>query len=320
MDATQPDIVCLGEPLLEFNQSGEDGQYVAGHGGDTSNAAIAAARAGARVGYFTRLGADEFGDSFMRLWESEGVDTSRVQRDPDAHTGIYFVTHGPAGHSFSYLRDGSAASRMAPEHVPEDYIAGARILHVSGISQAISGSAADAVFRAINIARANDTLVSYDTNLRLKLWSIERARAVTHAAMSLCNIALPGMDDARQFLALNNPDAIADFYLELGASIVALTLGESGTLVATAERRARVPAIEVTPVDATAAGDTFDGAFLAEYLNAADPFAAARFANAAAALSTEGYGAVAPIPRRARVLEALEAAKAASSAGSAPPT
>ena len=106
-----------------------------------------------------------------------------------------------------------------------------------------------------------------------------------------------------------DPDAIVDFYLDLGASIVALTLGEAGTLVATAEQRARVPAIEVTPVDATAAGDTFDGAFLAEHLKSADPFAAARFANAAAALSTEGYGAVAPIPRRARVLEALGTAQ-----------
>jgi 2-dehydro-3-deoxygluconokinase len=309
MNATQPDIVCLGEPMLEFNQSGADGQYLAGHGGDTSNAAIAATRAGARVGYFTRLGADEFGDSFMRLWESEGVDTSQIRRDPDAHTGIYFVTHGPAGHSFSYLRAGSAASRMAPDHVPEDYIAGAQILHVSGISQAISESAADAVFRAIEIAKASGTLVSYDTNLRLKLWPLARARAVTHAAMSLCDIALPGLEDARQFTGRDDPDAIADFYLGLGASIVALTLGEAGTLVATAKQRARVPAIEVTPLDATAAGDTFDGAFLAEYLNTADPFAAARYANAAAALSTEGYGAVAPIPRRARVLEALGAAQ-----------
>ncbi len=307
MDATKPDIVCLGEPLLEFNQSGEDGQYRAGHGGDTSNAAIAAARAGARVGYFTRLGADEFGDSFMRLWDSEGIDTSRVQRDPDAHTGIYFVTHGPAGHSFSYRRAGSAASRMAPQHVPQDYIAGARILHVSGISQAISDSAADAVFRAIEVARANDTLVSYDSNLRLKLWPLARARAVTHAAMSLCDIALPGLEDAREFIGRDDPETIADFYLDLGATVVALTLGEAGTLVATADQRARVPGIKVTPVDATAAGDTFDGAFLAEYLNTADPFAAARFANAAAALSTEGYGAVAPIPRRERVLEAMGA-------------
>jgi 2-dehydro-3-deoxygluconokinase len=305
MDSTQPAIVSLGEPLLEFNQDKQDGRYLTGHGGDTSNAAIAAARAGAHVGYLTRLGADEFGDSFMQLWESEGVDASYVQRDPVAHTGIYFVTHGPTGHSFSYYRTGSAASRIAPDDIPKDYVAGAQVLHVSGISQAISDSAADAVFRAIDIANANNTLVSYDTNLRLKLWPLARARAVIHAAMKQCDIALPGLDDARQLTGHEDPDAIADYYLDLGADIVALTLGPAGSLVATREDRRLVPGIDVSPVDATAAGDTFDGAFLAEYLNTRDPVAAARFANAAAALSTTGYGAVAPMPHRDQVLEAI---------------
>jgi 2-dehydro-3-deoxygluconokinase len=85
--------------------------------------------------------------------------------------------------------------------------------------------------------------------------------------------------------------------------VVALTLGSEGTLVATAEERRRIGGRRVQPVDATAAGDTFDGAFLAELVRGADPFSAARYANAAAALSTLGYGAVAPMPKR----EAVEA-------------
>jgi 2-dehydro-3-deoxygluconokinase len=86
----QPEIVCLGEPMLEFNRQ-SDGRYLAGHGGDTSNCAIAAARQGATVGYLTCLGNDAFGDSFMSLWAAEGVDASQVVRDPDAPTAIYFV-------------------------------------------------------------------------------------------------------------------------------------------------------------------------------------------------------------------------------------
>ena len=289
--------------MLEFNQQ-PDGRYLPGHGGDTSNCAIAAARQGARVGYVTHLGADTFGDSFMALWAEEGVDASEVRRNPDAHTGIYFVTHDESGHAFSYFRDGSGASLMAPDDIPEDYIANAKILHVSGISQAISDSAADAVFRAIEVARAAGTKVSYDTNLRLKLWPIARARAVIHAAMEGCDIALPGRDDAVQLTGTDDPDAIADFYLGLGAGVVALTLGAEGTLVATPGERRRVAALPVEPVDATAAGDTFDGAFLAELVAGRDPFDAARYANAAAALSTQGYGAVAPMPRRDAV-EAL---------------
>ncbi|MBU2486791.1 MAG: sugar kinase, partial [Alphaproteobacteria bacterium] len=91
------------------------------------------------------------------------------------------------------------------------------------------------------------------------------------------------------------------FYLTLGCSIVALTLGQEGTLVATKEERRRIKGRRVEAVDATAAGDTFDGAFLARLVAGDDPFAAARYANAAAALSTQGYGAVAPIPRVAAV-------------------
>ena len=98
-----PELLCLGEPLLEFNQR-RDGTYLPGHGGDTSNCAIAAARQGASVGYVTHVGADTFGDSFMNLWAEEGVDTTTVRQVKDAHTGVYFVTHGPDGHHFSYFR------------------------------------------------------------------------------------------------------------------------------------------------------------------------------------------------------------------------
>ena len=295
------DLLCMGEPLLEFNQAKGEAYYLPGHGGDTSNCAIAAARQGAKVGYFTALGADEFGDSFMTLWQRENVDASTVIRNPSAHTGIYFVSHGETGHRFSYLRAGSAASRIRPEDVPEPVISQAKILHLSGISQAISDSACDAVFRAIEIARANSVQVSYDTNLRLQLWPLTRARAIIHAAMAYCDIALPGLEDAEHLTGLSEPDAIADFYLKLGASVVALTLGAQGTLVATPEQRRRIQGRRVTPVDATAAGDTFDGAFLAELAVGRDPFQAAAYANAAAALSTQGYGAVAPMPRRQQV-------------------
>lgn len=295
-----PDILCLGEPMLEFNQQ-PDGNYLPGHGGDTSNCAIAAARQGASVGYVTHLGADTFGNSFMDLWRAEGIDTTTVKQVTTAHTGIYFVTHGADGHEFSYFRAGSASSRMGPQDLPVDALQKCKILHVSGISQAISDCAADAVFEAIGLTRTAGGKVSYDTNLRLKLWPLERARAVTHAAMAQCDIALPGLEDAQLLTGLTEPDAIVDFYLRLGASVVALTLGAEGTLVATPDERARVQGRMVKAVDATAAGDTFDGAFLARVAAGDTPFEAARYANAAAALSTLGYGAVAPMPRRPEV-------------------
>lgn len=300
-----PDIVAIGEPLFELNQAKGETVFRPGHGGDTSNCAIAAARQGARVAYVTAIGADQFGDSFMKLWAEEGVDTSAVKRSGTAHTGLYFVTHGPDGHVFSYMRAGSAASRIPPEDVPADLIKGAKVLHASGISQAISSSAADAVFTAMRIARAAGVTVSYDTNLRLRLWPLDRARAVIHAAAAYTDILRPGIDDAVQLTGLSDPGEIVDFYLRLGPRIVALTLGADGAIVATRERREKLAPVKVKLVDATGAGDMFDGAFLAEYLRTGDPFAAGRYANVAAALSTEGYGAVAPMPRRPQVEAAL---------------
>lgn len=299
------EIIAIGEALFELNQPRDGAPFIPGYGGDTSNAMIAAARSGASAGYFTAVGADRFGKALVELWRAEGVDASRVIVNGGAHTGIYFVTHGPEGHEFSYLRAGSAASRITESDIPADYVGAARVLHVSGVSQAISSSAADAVFAAIDIARQRKVLVSYDTNLRLQLWPLKRATALIHEAMKSVDIALPGLDDARRLTGLEQPDTIVDFYLRLGAGVVALTLGKDGALVATPRRRERVASILVDAIDATGAGDAFDGAFLAEYLRAGDPFQAARFANVAAALSTRGYGAIAPLPTRAQTLAVL---------------
>jgi 2-dehydro-3-deoxygluconokinase len=299
------DILAIGEALVELNQPDDGAPFKPGFGGDTSNAMIAAARCGARTGYFTAVGTDQFGESLAALWKGEGVDASRIVVSGGAHTGLYFVTHGPDGHVFSYMRAGSAASRLTEADAPADAIRSARILHVSGISQAISSSAADLVFAAIDIARKAKVLVSYDTNLRLKLWPLRRARAITHEAMRSADIALPSLDDATQLTGRSQPEAILDFYLGLGARVVALKLGKEGSAVATPERRERLAPHRVQAVDATGAGDAFDGAFLAEYLTSGDPFAAARFANVAAALSTLGFGAVAPLPRRAEVTAAM---------------
>lgn len=305
-----PHIVCLGEPMIEFNRprDGDGRTWIQGFGGDTSNAAIAAARQGASVGYLTGLGRDWMGDAFMDLWSAEGVDASHVRRHPSAPTGVYFVTHDSTGHKFDFLRKHSAASLFAPRDIPPTYVRGARILHLSAISQAISETARDTCEAVIAIAREAGVRVSYDSNLRLKLWDIERARETIEATFRMCDIALPSLDDSRQITGLSSPDQIVDHYLAMGPGIVALKMGADGALVATRERRAVIPPLPVQAVDATGAGDTFGGSFLARLLAGDDPMQAARYANVAAALKTRGYGAVAPIPRRDNVLAALKPA------------
>ena len=176
-----------------------------GYGGDTSNTVIAAARHGARSAYFSHIGSDNFGKMLQTLWTKEGVDHSFVHESHDSPTGIYFVTHDDTGHVFSYLRENSAASKITPKDVPENLIANASILHLSAISQAISTTACDACFHAIEIAKSHGVRVSYDTNLRLALWPITRAQAIINETISKTDILLPGLDDIQKITGLTDP-------------------------------------------------------------------------------------------------------------------
>ncbi|MBP1203890.1 2-dehydro-3-deoxygluconokinase [Duganella sp. 1411] len=301
------DIVALGEAMVEFNQATPgEANYRQGFGGDTSNAVIAASRQGARTAYLSRVGDDRFGAMLLDLWRAEGVDASAVARDPDAPTGLYFVNHGPDGHAFSYLRAGSAASRMRPGNMDLSAVAATRWLHVSGISQAISASACDTVFAAIDAARAAGARVSFDPNLRLALWPLARARAVIRATIGMTDLFMPSLDEAVALAGTDDVETMFAWCRAQGARSVVLKCGPVGAWYAEADAAPRLMAgYPVQAVDATGAGDCFDGSLLAR-LAAGDALAdAVRYANVSAALSTLGHGAVAPIPTAERVRAAL---------------
>lgn len=307
------DVLALGEAMVEFNRlpaeaGGEPRLWLQGYGGDTSNLAIAAARQGARVGYASALGDDPPGQALRALWQAEGVDDSAVHTDAQAFTAVYLVTHGAHGHEFHFIRRGSAASRLTADRLAPATVQRARVLHLSGISLALSPEMQATCWHAIDAARAAGREVSFDTNLRLKLWPLEAAREAIGRALSRCTIALPGLDDLSALTGLHDPDALADHCLALGAREVALKLGAQGALVATAHERHRLAPHPCAPVDATGAGDTFGGAYLARRLAGDSPLQAGHYAAVAAALSTEGWGAVAPIPTAERVRAALAAA------------
>ena len=190
---------------------------------------------------------------------------------------------------------------MTPLDLPKDDLVQTRILHLSAITQAISESSCKTSFAAIHQARKHGVKVSYDTNLRLKLWSLECARDVINRTVPLCEVLLPSLDDVTSLTGLRDPDAITEYYLELGAKLVVLKQGSLGVLVSNGKENLHIPGHAVQTIDATGAGDTFNGAFLSEWLRKDDPFAAAEYANAAAALSTTNYGAVDSIPNRDEV-------------------
>ncbi|MEO1459924.1 MAG: sugar kinase [Pseudomonadota bacterium] len=300
----RPEILCLGEPLVEFvRETGTtEPLYRRGFGGDTSNAAIAAARQGASVGYITAVGTDSFGDSLMALWKAEGVDTTGVTRNPEAPTGIYFVDPDPDGRFFTYFRTGSAASLLTPKDLPLDDLRGAKVLHLSGITLAVSAGMRASAFSAIGAAASGGAAISVDTNLRLKLWPAKEARTVLTRAMAMARVAVTSLDDSTALLGLTDARAVAAAYRAMGPEIVLVTMGGAGAWVSAGDEGALIPALPATPVDSTGAGDSFAGAFLAWWLELGDAVEAARRAAIVAAGTVSGFGAVEPIPRRAEVL------------------
>lgn len=304
------DIVGLGEPLIEFNQI-EPGQpnFRQGIGGDTFNAVVAAARQGARASYIGRIGgADDFGQLLLSVWRREGVDASGLVEDPEANNGLYFIEHGEDGHRFSYVRKHSAASRMQPSDLDRGLIERSRFLHVSGISLGLSQSACDTVFAAIDRARKAGTQVCLDANLRLKLWPLNRARAVLREAIAHADVFLPGMDDMAQLTGLTEPEAVLEWVRSVNPkAVVVLKKGKDGVVLDVDGARHAVAPRKVQAVDATGAGDCFAGSLLARVAAGDDWPTATEYANAAAALSTTQYGAIAALPRAEQVRAFMQA-------------
>ncbi len=307
-----PEIIALGEPMVEFaaEERGRLGEVTAfrrGFGGDTSNFIVAAARLGASTGYVTRVGGDEFGRSFLDLWHREQVDTSGVVVETDGFTAVYFISQRKeGGHDFTYYRAGSAASRLCPEDVDPEYVGGARLLHVSGISQAVSESSRAAVDAAIDHARAGGALVSYDANIRPRLWPLDAARAAADGVISRADVVFMSTEDAGYLYGDEPAEEVARRLVAAGPRLAVVKLGAGGCMVFSSEGDAvTAPAWRIDVIDATGAGDAFAAAFLVEWMRGVDPEPAALFANAVGALTATGLGAVAPIPTRRRAVEFL---------------
>jgi 2-dehydro-3-deoxygluconokinase len=304
------DVLAMGEGMVEFNQTvlGQP-TYQQGFGGDTSNAVVAAARAGVHCGYVSAVGDDTFGALLMDLWRVAGIDTAQVAMKSGATTGLYFVTHGQHGHEFSYRREGSAAALMQLNDAQREALQQTQWLHYSGISQAISENAREQCFAAVRIAKASGAQISFDSNLRLKLWSLDEARLHMIPAIASCDLFLPSLDDVTMLSGLSDPQAILRWSHDLGAKRVVLKMGSVGVLLSDGAQQSRIAPITVKAVDATGAGDCFAGNLLARLALGDDLKTAARYANAAAALSVQGFGAVAPLPLP-KAVHALLAAQA----------
>ena len=229
--------------------------------GAETNVAIGLARLGLKVGWASRLGTDSMGRYLLGEMKREGIDTSRVVCDAAQRTGFQFkgrVTDG-SDPPVEYHRKGSAASQMTPADVDADWLCGARHLHATGVFPAISATARAAAQRTLEVMRAAGRTISFDPNLRPTLWaSPEEMRREINALAFQADWVLPGLEEGRFLTGLDTPQAIAGFYRERGARLVAVKLGPEGAWYDGEQGSGMVPGFPVQEVvDTVGAGDGF---------------------------------------------------------------
>ncbi|HUE95578.1 MAG TPA: sugar kinase, partial [Longimicrobiaceae bacterium] len=270
--------------------------------GAESNFAVGMVRLGHRVGWISRVGTDEFGECILTFLRGEGVDVSRVQSDPDAPTGVFFKERRRANATrVYYYRAGSAASRLSPDDVPPDYIRGARCVHLTGVTPALGASCQAALDRAIAVAREANVPVSFDPNVRLKLWSADAARSTLLELLERVDWLLVGQEEARLLTGEPDPEKGAEILLERGPSVVVVKLGAEGALGSTSAGILHSPAVPVEAVEATGAGDAFDAGFVSGQLRGWGLSECLRLGNVLGALATTTIGDVEGLPTWAEV-------------------
>jgi len=270
---TGPRVVTLGETmaLLRAEDTGSLAhvdRLRVGVGGAESNVAIALARLGTDVTWLGRVGADGLGARVIRELRGEGVDVVAVV-DDTAPTGLMLKERRTDDITrVLYYRAGSAGSRLSATDLPAAHIDTASLLHVSGITPALSSTASDAVFAALDIATASGIPVSFDVNHRASLWRDRDAAEVYRRIAARSAIVFAGLDEARLLLGqdASAAPAAARAIAELGPAQVVIKLGADGCVALIDGVLHEVPARPVRVVDTVGAGDAFVAGYLAELL------------------------------------------------------
>lgn len=277
-------------------------------GGSEANVAIGLARLGHRSAWISRLGNDEFGVYIRNFLRGEGVDVSRVILDPEHPTGIAFKERRELGaRRVIYYRRGSAASHLQSSDLHPAFFAGARFFHTSGINPALSDSCHETMREAIDLAHQAGATVTFDPNVRLRLWDAATCRKTLREIIPSCDIVLPGLDEAELLTGETDPITAARGILALGPRLVIVKVGAEGSIAVSADGIIRAPALRLERiVDPVGAGDGFAAGFLSGQLRGLGLAESLRLGNLVGAAAMTVSGDVEGLPTWEEVT-ALEA-------------
>ncbi|MBO8173329.1 MAG: sugar kinase [Bacillaceae bacterium] len=298
------DVVTIGETMAVFTPE-QNGMlrhartFSMTFAGAESNVAIGLSRLGHRTRWISRVGTDEFGEAMVSFIRGEGVDVDFVKRDSLFPTGVFFKElRRPDDVRVYYYRKDSAASHLTIEDIDERAVTGARYLHLTGITPALSASCHEVVKYAIELARRNNIKVVFDPNLRMKLWGDKQVHNVMKDLMAQADIVLPGLAEGRFLFQEADPGKLAEHFHEWGVPLVVIKLGKEGAFYSVKDgERQLVPGTRVSHVvDPIGAGDGFAAGFLSGLLNDLPLYQAVQKGNTVGAMVTQVSGDVEGLP------------------------
>lgn len=309
-----PPVLVAGETLVDFipDRAGALADvegFTRRAGGAPANVAVGLARLGETPWFWTRIGTDPFGDFLAATLADEGLPGRFVERDTDAKTALAFVAHDPdADRSFTFYREDTADTRLAPGRVPAAVLDPVEWVHVGGVTLA-SDPARAATLDLARHAASRDCLVSFDPNARPELWSAGADfEGTVREALAAVDVVKATPEDLHAAGFEGDPEVLARAVAGAGPHTVLLTLGEEGAFARATGAAPWGPATAthggyaVDAVDATGAGDAFTAGALAALAGGTDDLGdVLAFANAVAALTTTARGAMTALPDREAV-------------------
>lgn len=303
------DVVTAGEAMALFMAANAAPlaavrDFQRATAGAELNVAVGLARLRWRVAYLSAVGDDSLGRHLLDFIAAQGIDPRHVRIDAASPTGFMLkaLADDGADPQVEYYRGGSAASRLSVADLPDDW-PGARLLHLTGILPALSGSCRELTLAMARQARAAGRTVTFDPNLRPRLWaSQETMIAAVNEVAALADVVLPGLAEGRLLTGRAAPQDIAEFYLARGARLVIVKLGADGAYYATAAESGIAAAVPVRRiVDTVGAGDGFAVGVISALLEDLPPAAAAARGNAIGARVVGFRGDCDGLPTRAQL-------------------
>lgn len=307
-------VLVLGELLLDFVPCDSDmrlsqpGAVLKTVSGSAGIYACAAAGFGLDCSFLGKVGTDPFSQLALSAIEAQGVKTDYVVRCEGGRLGLAFLEYLPAGRNYVYYRDGSIGSSLLPQELQEESFAGASMLHLPGMLLELNENMRQSCLRAVELAKKNHVLFSFDPNLRKELRDDAAARERMMKMICMADIIEPTLDEARTITGYTEISDVLRALHQAGPKLVVLTRDKDGALFSYNDQILCAAGIDVPALDPTGAGDTFAAALAYCVQENLDMESAISFCNCAGTLVCTRRGAIGmAIPTREQVLELMRA-------------